>query len=582
MFKTRDNLAVKQTSSGKLKLLSQPTRSAETANLNLGSTSGSGSSLSVSTIGSSGRNNLDLFLTGIVNDNQKSTLRLFYKDIYKYDPIGGSAIDMGSTLPFSDFSLRGADEDKLEIFESSIERLDMKTKNSQIYANKEVYGEYVSTLVYNRQQKIFVDTLDHDLNTCTMQYLPFSSMEPIINVKNGADINRFLSSTEEHLVKMRKHIPQALIDSMTSGEYILDPLTTLYLARIGIDRQNPSSYFQRLLPIYMLEKTLLRGTLTEAAKRQRAFLHAVCGSEDWEPTAEELSEVTAMFQKADLDPLGPVISTRQGIELSESRIGGDFWKYTDIVDTTTALKYKALGISEGLITGESTYGTAEVNLSVYMERLKSERAAFTQTVYYNKLFPTIAAVNNFYQDGAKKNNDSHSKINDPSKLIIPIIHWHKSLEPINDDKVMEILEKLEEKGIPITLRTYAAAGGMDIEDYQKELADDYEYRKKFAEYAQKLQQLGVATGGDEDYGDEYQEESSLNPLAIKPRSILHRDFSNHGEEFATTVTGKKKSIVRQKVHSAKVHDIIIKANRALKDKSHYSSVVSKAKKKKLI
>jgi hypothetical protein len=577
MFKTRDRLAVKNTQ-GKLKLISQQSnnRGSELANITLGGgAGGGGSGLSVSAIGASSRENKDLTLTGLINDNQVHTLRLFYKDIYLYDPIGGSAVDMGATLPFSDFSLRGASEEQLDVFESSIERLDLRNKNPIIYANKEVYAEFISTLVYSSKQKIFVDMLEYDLNQCSLQYLPFSSMEPIITVKSDSETSKFLSSSEDHLVKMRKHIPNSLLENMRSGDYVLDPLSTLYLARLGIDRKRPTSYFQRLLPVYFLEKSLLRGTIVEANKRQRAFLHAVCGDEDWEPTAEELAEVTAMFQKADLDPIGPVISTRTGIQLSETREGGNFWKYTDIVDTTATLKYKALGISEGFLTGESTYGTAEVNLSVYMERLKTERALYTQQVFYTKLFPTIAAVNKFYKDDAKVSRNDHGKINDPSQLIIPQIHWHKSLEPINDDQTMNILEKLEEKGVPIPLRMYAAAGGLDIEDLVKDFEDDLKYRKVVSDYAQKLQDL---SGEGSDEGEEEYEESSI----INPRNLLKRDFSSLSDPYTRGKTGKKQHVIHTARHISKFHDIIIKANRSLKDKSHYADVVKEAKRKKML
>lgn len=576
MYNSDSRIGIKRNNNGSYKVLSKLKNPyTETANIGSGFNNG-GSTLTVSAIGASARENKDLILTGLLNDNQTATLRLFYKDIYLYDPIGGSAVDMGSSLPFSDFSLHGLDSEKLDIFQSSIERLDMKNKNSMIYANRQVYGEFISTLVYNKRDKMFVDMLEHDLNHCTMQYLPFSSMEPSITVKSDSETNKFLNSNEEHLVKMRKHIPEALLESMRQGDYILDPLTTLYLARYGINRKQPTSYFQRLLPIYLLEKSMLRGTITEVNKRQRAFLHAVCGDDNWEPTAEELAEVTATFQKADLDPLGPVISTRQGIQLTESRQGGDFFKYTDIVDITTPLKYKALSISEGFLTGESNYATAETNLSVYMESLKSERSAFTQNVYYNKIFPTISAVHKFYDEGAKKSASSHNRINDTSKLLIPQLHWHKSLEPINDDKVMEILEKLEEKGIPITLSMWAAAGGMEIEDFEQELPNDLKHRKLFADYAQKVQETIGA--GEEDYDDE------TASLKIKPKlsNIFKRNYAGLQDIYNLSPTGKKKHIINQSKAKEKLRNIIVKANRALSDKSHYTSVVKDAKRKNLL
>lgn len=1046
MHKVNNRLSVKLSNSGKPKLISTPgvnratagigkKASLETANLGFGGATGGASGLSISGIGASQRNNLDLILTGILNDKQKHIMRMMYRDIYNYDPVGGSAVDMTATLPFSDFSLTGCPDNELEVYVSSIERLSLKTQNSYIHANELVYGEFVATAVFSSKEKVFTDMVPYSLEQCDIQYLPFISMEPSITVRPDGELKQFLNSTEPEIVQLKKHIPEDLLRNMSQGEFVLDPLTTIYMARTTVDRSEPTSYFRRLIPIYLLEKTLTRGTLVEATKRQRAFLHAMVGNEDWEPTEEELSAVVEMLQKADLDPLGPVIATRDGIQLSEARClhgnsliptdkgfirikdivkhnpsklkrgaefdidlnvkgldgdfvnaykwiyqgknrvynlktkyqsftatqnhkmvtvkaggdfelkrigdltendfvladahgkrtshtlklplqkcldsvicreenshvimpkimtpelsyllgvvtsegklsehciqvrsdnsdvlekvqhcfekefnvrgeivsknesgnslevnkkavvkamralgcvpkttkrfpwtimeansecqlsflaayldgssegtnkselrffseskrvlkylhtiisnlgyrasvfenniqvcpddvghlyeelqehsaltreleftnsnsqfgippyvfidlldarkagqgsiyttddgsvvhieepvsdifrqyrhensyllyekglagyskelsvieqvseklyrnivrlfeiqprfepvisitekgkahtydisiseanapvfvadglltknsGGDFWKSTDIYDITTSLKLRALQISESFLSGDSTYATAEINLSVYMENLKYNRAAYTQKLFYNKLFPVIAAVNGFIdteKSQSKKRSTVHHKVRDGSKYRIPKVHWHKSLDPVSDTQTIEMLNILSEKGIPVPLRLWAAAGGMSLESIEEDLEKDIDIRKQFALYNQELEQAAqeLGVGGDE-YDDEYASirKKRLNRAnaklftpsgSIVPRSIFSRDYGENSEVFERTVTGKKRHVVRQNHANKKINEIIAKAVANLSDKNHYQNTVRKAR-----
>lgn len=237
---------------------------------------GGSNSVSMSTIGGSQRNNMDLTLMGLLDDSQDSLLHKYYRDIYYYDSVAGSAVDLQSSLPFSDFDLVGVEQKQLETYNSAIARLNFKTTNRFISANYLVYGAFVGTNVYNKQHKIFTDMLPYDIEDCTFQYNPFASMPPMITVKPNKELQNFLTSDEPVIRDLRKQIPQTLLSAMSNGDFVLDPLTTLFLVRKGMESSRPVSYYRRLLPIYLLEKTLLRGTLVEAGKRQRSLLHVQC------------------------------------------------------------------------------------------------------------------------------------------------------------------------------------------------------------------------------------------------------------------------------------------------------------------
>ena len=79
------------------------------------------------------------------------------------------------------------------------------------------------------------------------------------------------------------------------------------------------SMFRRVVPIYLLEKMLYRGTISESQRRQRAIMHIQAGSETWTPINTELQGLVALFQQADLDPTGAIVATRNDVNVGEVR-----------------------------------------------------------------------------------------------------------------------------------------------------------------------------------------------------------------------------------------------------------------------
>ena len=287
--------------------------------------------------------------------------------------------------------------------------------------------------------------------------------------------------------------------------------------------------------------------------------------------------------------------------------GGDFWKYTDVIDQTSNLKMRALGLSDALMSNEGNYNTAEAALSTFIDGMKSYRDYYTQCMFYDRLFPVIAAVNGFKNPekseahfDAQRSASLGFQVNDASNYEIPTVRWHKSLEPNNDANTMEMLNTLSEKGFPIPLRMWAAAGGLRIENIENEMDEDIKLRKSFMDYNEKImkmqaQQEQTAGGGDYDesssggdvdyengdtedvYDDMNSESASLakelgrlqDMARLQPRPLLSRNFENgENEVVGRTKTGKKKYVHNQKAAVQKQNEDISKAARELLRKKH--------------
>jgi len=527
-----------------------------------GGVQGGRNSVSVSTIGTGSVKYLDTLLSGFIDERNETQLRNIYRDIYYYDSVCGGAADMISTLPFSDFSLNGLDDKKLEVYQHAVDRLNLKTQFPSFALGYLVDAEYAGTLVM--QDKSFTDILPHDIQDCNIEDMPFVSQDPLITVSKSEKLKNFLESEAEVIKRQRRNYPAKMLKALEENEFELDPLTTIYLARKGINGK-PTSFFRRVLPWYLIEKTLLRGTIVEASKRQRSALHVAAGGDMWEPTPEELSAIVALFQQADFDPLGPTIATRNDIQINEIRQGGDFWKITDVIDTTNQLKMRALGISEAFLSGDVTYNTSEAALSVFIENIRTFRDYMTQQTFYRKMFPLIAHLNGFTKKKSETAQTLSFRINDTTSYDIPQVRWHKSLHPHSDRDTMEILNQMADKGIPVTLRMWAAAGGIDLDSVINELDQDKKIRARIKEKTADMDNDGMNDNAE--IGEDNFSFAKLAP--IRRIGMFGRDYGEAAEITGTTVTGKKKYIYNQKAANEKANWHIVQALSALNDPSHY-------------
>lgn len=521
----------------------------------------SGASTTLSAAGGSNTANADGYLTGLMSETGQTATKA-YRDMYKYDSVCGSAVDLQAELPFGDFSLYGCEAERLDDYQSAIANLNIRSAAAQMTRHYLVDGVYASTLVFDPKTATFTDQIPYAPESLTLDYTPLVSQDPVITVKVDSKFQQFLNNDGDQYKRIRKLIPAPLVKALQSGEFTLDPLSTLYMARRPFLNGDPVSYLQRCLPVYLMEKTLYRGTLFETGRRQRANVHVQAGDEYWEPTPEELGALANVFQQTDLDPMGAIVVTRNAINVNEFRQGGDFWKWTDAYDIFTTIKLKGLGISDAFLSAESTYSNADNALVVFMENLNAYRDYFTHCNFTNKLFPLIAMVKGYQKTHAEQAAESYSlnikQANDYSKLDIPKVRWHKRLTAGNDSNLFEALEKMSEKGIPVPMRLWIAASGIDAETLVNELEDDEKLKAR-------LDKLGghLKTGGEDlmGGGGGWGEQASLlnNMSGIKQVALRDNDWGNLSDAHYLDSNGKMRYAMNQTKAHRQINEKIAKA-----------------------
>lgn len=496
-----------------------------------------------------------------------AALAYFYRDMYLHDNTAGSCIDIMSVFPFSDWELRGLDEKDLEPFERAINRLNLRELLPQLSIAYLTDGFYAGSLVFDAETKNFMDILTHDALQCNVSPSPFNNIDPSVRVTVSGPTLQFLDSTSEYAKQYLRTMPRGFVDLLKEGSFVLDPITTLFVARRGLTDRAYQSYLHRILPMYLIEKTMYRGTLTEANRRQRAMSHITAGDDVWTPTSEELRMLVQQFQDAERDPLGGWITTRNAVQVQDLRPGGDFWKWTDMNDVMVSSKLRALGISEALLSGDASFAAAESAYSTFLETVSGYRTHLTNAIFYRKIMPLIAVANKKFKDPKKAPKSDNAvdflfNTSNRENLMQPVLHWHKDLTGKSEDSTMDMLEKLTEHQVPIPLKMWLAAAGIDKDTLVRDAQQEQELRKALEAIKPK------ASGGDGEEGGDV-EDGQMTSASVgsmfgpKRKSILGREFDH--ELFNIGKTGQKKMVhnAHQKITDVnhKIAKIAAKAER---------------------
>lgn len=467
-------------------------------------------------------NNESLDATSVLDDitpkSEDGQLRLF-RSIAKTDAVGGPAIDLISGTAWSDGIVTGIkDKEILYYYEASFNAINPHTYMIHATNSYLTDGKIVASLIYNSDKGHFTDMIPQDPMYLKFEPIPIRGFDPKINYKGNSDFKKFFQSTDPRDVLAKNRIPSDLAKKLAMGGNVpLEPLNTLYVPRVT----SPFDYLGtsmlwRILPFYAIEKALQNASISSARRRARSITHIMCGIQDyWEPTQQDLDAIGNLFMQSEEDPAGAYVVTRDGIQTSDVRPGNDFWKLSEEWDMLTSGKTRALGLSEALLSGDTSLAVAEQGMILFIEQIKNLRDELTNRIFYHKIFANIARAHGFvkkdkYESTAHAIKRMDNTFNEIVKdgiavgrtvnggvqymtkagltleqaydiayqdLLIPEIMWKKPLNPAKDSTYFDMLSTLEEKGVPISMSQWAAAGGLDINKQIDDLDNDIEIQK---------------------------------------------------------------------------------------------------------
>lgn len=468
-----------------------------------------------------------------------------YRTIHMYDAVSGGALDLMSELPFSELSLAGVNDPVvMRIFENTMHNLRVPSLAPDVTKELLKMGFVVGTCVFDEASGIFTDIILQEPENCEFTPVPLQGYDPKIDIKVSQELKAFMSSQDPRDAEAQKEIPDKLRKQILSSNKIpLESSTTLYIARKTYPTDIGTSYLLRTVPFYILEQVLLEGTITAAKRRQKPVTHITAGDEDWEPSEQELGNIVDLFMAADMDPIGAFVATKRGIDLADVRPPSDIWKITEDWEILSQAKMRALGINEAFLTGDATYNTMEAALSVFIETMKTLRAMVTYKMFYEKIFPMLSRAHRFIKrkpselDHRIRTTGSLNKIplND---LIIPDIKWQKQLQPQYDQSFFDSMAQLEAQSIPVPIRYWTAAGGLDINKILDSQEEDLAIRKQLQEYNEQINELGGGGGEEGGGGMEWGIDRPIKPKKEKKKP--HKITANKVKALDTMARANKR------------------------------------------
>lgn len=464
-------------------------------------------------------------LENIIDPKNHKLIHSICRDIYYHNAIGGQLVDSMASLAFGHFSLGGiGDTDILKSYIKNIHNLRTETLLPQLATEFLVIGVFIASLNWDANSKSFTSIVPQPIDGVELTPVPLFGVPPLVTLSFSEDIVKIMQSRDPRMQKYLQSLPQTMRDAVRSRKVDLDPQSTLYLRRGTLASELYGiSYYRRIIPIFLLEKALLRGTIDQAYRRQRAITVITSGDDNWEPSEEELTTIGQLVSNADMDPVSSILSLRQGINFSDLKRGDDFWKISDAQDFLNSQYLRALGASDSLISGDTTVDIASTAITFFLDSLRSFRDMVTRIAFYEKIFLIIAKTNRFMKPrnleigksidtkmapilnyyGARiykekggnllavcdDNMQQIAELEDVDKYWIPTIHWHRSLQPERDSAFLSYLQELQQLGFPITLATLSAAAGFSLEETLHSLDKDLEHRRQVAEYQKEIQAM---------------------------------------------------------------------------------------------
>jgi hypothetical protein len=420
-------------------------------------------------------------------------LNQMFSLMYHRDPIAGSVVDIVSDLIWDEFDLTGVDDPEIKkVYLDSMTNMNILGALPALTKEFLVLGRSITSMIFDSKRGVFTDLISHDQSFVRITPIPILGYDPKLDLIPSPGLKKFLESTDPRDLDAKQAIPASYVQAMSQGAtegVPLDPISTLFMPRRVFNYDYiGTSLYTRLISFWALEKALINATMSAARRRASPILHVKVGIDNvWRPTDGELSEIAGLFLSADQDPVGAVVTTRNGVDTQEIKSGTDLWKWSDEWQMLTEGKMRALGANDSLLSGEATYTNQEAARSFLMEKASALRDVITNRLFYKKLFPLIARLHGFVKDksaiksGVKPTQREILSIPE-SDLIMPTIRWRKDLVSNGNQAKLDILDKMEEKGVPITIKNWAAAGGINLQDQMSEMEIDADIRKRISEW----------------------------------------------------------------------------------------------------
>jgi len=427
-----------------------------------------------------------------------------FRMMFARDEIAGPVVETISELVWSDFDITGIRDPAIRgTYEAAKDAVKVDRYLPEITKEYLVIGRSVIQLVLDPTAGIWTDLVIQDSDYLKVGMIPRTGFMPKIDVLPSPELQAFARSQDPRDLDAKRGLPKSMLDQFAQNQPVpLDPKTTAYLPRRSFFNDVfGTSFYVRNIPFWGLQKAMINATLTGYRRRAGPITQIAVGSEDWEPTPEQIDALVSAYTAAEEDSVSSTIGTRYDVAFNQIRGGlNEMWKWSDEFAFLKEAKLAMFGVSELLITGEYNIDTTTAP-TVFLERLKAHRRYIVEGFLMQKFFRSLAVVHDFRQRTPAELAHRIRIDNDERDLILPTLNFHRNLDAAADSARVDLLDKMEEKGLYVPRGEWnRALGGGDLMARMKNAAEDLEMKlqsMKLTKLQQQVEALTKSAGTEE-------------------------------------------------------------------------------------
>lgn len=443
-----------------------------------------------------------------------------FRIMFARGAIEGPVVETIAEMCWSDFDLAGIrDNTILDTFWAAKDAVRPDRYLEDMTKEYLVIGRVVVQMILDAQAGIWSDMVIHDADYLDVGPIPRTGYMPKIDLIPSPEMQAWVKSQDSRDVDSRKGMPKEMLEALAQNQPIpLDPKTTAYLPRRSyFNDVFGTSFYVRNIPLWGLEKSLINATLTGHRRRSGPITQIRVGSEQWEPTPDQIEALVTAYTSAEEDSVSSTIGTRYDVDFTQIRGSlAEMWKWQDEWSFLQEAKLKMFGVSESLLMGDANIDTT-TSPTIFMERLKAHRKYIVDTFLIQKFFRGLATIHNFRRRSKAELDHRIIVDDDEHDLILPTLIFHKNLDSTADIARADLLEKMEEVGLPVSLAEWnRTLGGGELADRMRGAVNDLDFRLQAMKFQQLKQQILILQEGA---GDTENIEEEVEKLAKKVNDL---------------------------------------------------------------
>jgi len=409
-----------------------------------------------------------------------------WREVYRRDAVIATATDMYAEMPWSDFDLSGLDDPVVKkTYETMFSNLNLVSKLPDFTKDYLITGECVLHALFDDDEGLWSRVEAFNPDFVRVQGVGIAAEYPLLWLMPTPELKKIINATDPRVRKLQNSLPRELVNAVRMNkEMPLDSLNTSFIARFrnSTDLRGTSIY-TRAYRVIMYEDFIVNASLAIAQRHAAPLRMFKMGdpTTGWLPTDEDIASFMEQLSMAESDPLGAIVT--------HSHVTCDLVGVSDRVlliskewDFIERMKLLALGISKGVLMGESSFAGSAAGMQVLMERLLNLRMKFEKEWIIKKLCLPIAKMHKFYKR-PQAELDHRIRVKRTKEDLVPLvphIRWKKALEPTQEIALLNVWRDLKERGL-LSDRTYSNGAGVDLDVERRNVEEEITFRKAFQE-----------------------------------------------------------------------------------------------------